>query len=159
MKDGKESEDYLPFIQAEPHCLFKTITPTLKSVENYGNSLYNNAKIQNIYYMYNIILNFQHMKYSTGNGEVYGEYGSSEDHVVEGNQRLFFILPSCILWRSWWDDFECPAVHWHSFYIPFIWKISNCFAICFLAPATIFYSNGAINFISLVFLLSCLAYL
>lgn len=96
MKDGKESEDYLPFIQAEPHCLFKTITPTLKSVENYGNSLYNNAKIQNIYYMYNIILNFQHMKYSTGNGEVYGEYGSSEDHVVEGNQRLFFILPSCI---------------------------------------------------------------
>lgn len=46
--------------------------------------------------MHNIILNFQHMKFNAGNGEIYGENGSSKDDVVEGNQRLFFILPSCI---------------------------------------------------------------
>lgn len=95
--EGWEGEWRLPtFYQAEPRCLFKTITPTLKPVENYGNPSYNNTKIHNIYYMHNTILNFQHMKYSIGNGEIYGEYGSSEDDAVEGNQRLFFILPSCV---------------------------------------------------------------
>lgn len=46
--------------------------------------------------MHSTILNFQHMKYSTGDGEIYGEYGSSEDDAVEENPRLFFILPSCV---------------------------------------------------------------
>lgn len=49
-----------------------------------------------IYYTHNTVLNFQLVKYSTGNKEIYGEYGSSEDDVEEGNQRLFLILPSCI---------------------------------------------------------------